>query len=52
MESQAKGAVIDQDADELAHHGFEVFHEIGEQAPHLLQGVLPLHLAGGLHRGT
>jgi hypothetical protein len=38
LESRAEGAVVDEDADELAHHGFGVFHELGEPAVHLLKG--------------
>jgi hypothetical protein len=38
LESGAEGAVVDEDADELPHHGFGVFHELGEPAPHLPQG--------------
>jgi hypothetical protein len=38
LESRAEGAVVDEDADELLHYGFGVFHELGEPAPHLVQG--------------
>ena len=38
LEARAEGAVSDEDPDELAHHGFGVFHEFGEPAAHLRQG--------------
>jgi hypothetical protein len=38
LEARAEGAVVDEDADELLHHRFGVFHEFGEPAADLLQG--------------
>ncbi len=38
LESRAEGPVIDEDADELLHHRFGVFHQFGEPAVHLREG--------------
>ena len=38
LEPGAEGAVVNEDPDELLHHRFRVFHELGQAAADLPQG--------------